>query len=460
MFTVGKLDAGMAILLGERAHLIEFPSLLLPPGATTGSIVNISVTQNVAEEHKREREFWELQSDILEEFGERTPKAPQIDLRNVTQTSVTLEWPPLELATASLRSLDIYKNGQRLAAIPSPLQNTSTKLSGLDINTDYSFRLVMRTTAGVFQSNLVRVRTHTMTDTSGISVCFGNVQDSVLLENAKLALEEMHAKWSDKIQIDTTHFVCTTPAATPTGAQTSGSISSAPGVEYQRALQLSIPIVQPQWILSCYAEKKMVPIAAFYLGTTQSSPMNSPPFARPQSMSQASLPQSAQSAKAANRASMPAPSRTPTSPGPTPPSRSDSPSKAVRKTFDPTPEEGGDGDEPQDASSQTKPTRTRGPPRVRHGTMDREFKFPPSAGLPESDTASHGQQAASTGTRDTSHVSADAEEAGLTAVDVVAPSNSTVEVPPPPPPIEKERVPTSPDDGEEDVGETEEISLN
>lgn len=177
-------------------------------------------------------------------------------LRNVTQTSVTLEWPPLELATASLRSLDIYKNGQRLAAIPSPLQNTSTKLSGLEINTDYSFRLVMRTTAGVFQSNLIKARTHTMTDTSGISVCFGNVQDSVLLENAKLALQEMNAKWSDKIQIDTTHFVCTTPAATPTGAQASGSVSSAPGVEYQRALQLSIPIVQPQWILACYAEKK------------------------------------------------------------------------------------------------------------------------------------------------------------------------------------------------------------
>ena len=188
--------------------------------------------------------------------------------------------------------------------------------------------------------------------------------------------------------------------------------------------------------------------------------MNSPPFARPQSMSQASLPQSAQAAKAANRASMPAPSRSSTSSGSTPPNRSDSPSKVVRKTFDPTPEEGGDGVEPQVASSEAKPTRTRGPPRVRHGTMDREFKFPPTAGLSESDTASHGQEAASTGTRDTSHVSADAEEGGLTAVDVVAPSNSTVEVPPPPPPIEKERVPMSPVDGEEDVGETEEISLN
>lgn len=97
-----------------------------------------------------------------------------------------------------------------------------------------------------------------MTDTSGICVCFGNVQDTVVLENAKVALREMGAKWSDKIEIDTTHFVCTTPAATPSGSQATGSISSAPGVEYQKALQLSIPVVQPQWILACHSEKKYV----------------------------------------------------------------------------------------------------------------------------------------------------------------------------------------------------------
>lgn len=72
-----------------------------------------------------------------------------------------------------------------------------------------------------------------------------------------MALQEMKAKWSDKIQIDTTHFVCTTPAATPSGAQAAGN-SGAPGVEYQRALQLSIPVVQPHWILACHAERKWV----------------------------------------------------------------------------------------------------------------------------------------------------------------------------------------------------------
>jgi len=159
--------------------------------------------------------------------------------------------------------------GNSPAALPRYLQKWATSCRnpltfaeyfdeaiGLDLNTEYTFRVVLRTSAGIFQSNLIRVRTHTMTDTSGISVCFGNVQDSVLLENAKLALQEMRAKWSDKIQIDTTHFVCTTPAATPSGAQASGSVSSAPGLEYQRALQLSIPVVQPHWILACHAEKK------------------------------------------------------------------------------------------------------------------------------------------------------------------------------------------------------------
>ncbi|EMD40275.1 hypothetical protein CERSUDRAFT_45036 [Gelatoporia subvermispora B] len=257
-FTVGKLDAGMAILLGERAHLIEFPSLLLPPGATTGSIVNISVTQNVEEEKKRESEFWSLQEDILGTYGSRSPEPPKLELRGVTQTSVTLEWGQLNLAAAKLRSLEIYRNRQRLTAIPNPQMNTSTKLSGLSLDTEYTFQLVMRTTAGVFPSNLIRVRTHTMTDTSGVSVCFGTVQDPELLAAAKDALKEMGGRWSDQLQIDTTHFVCTTPAATPEGAQATGSLASAPGVEYQKATKLSIPVVQPQWIFACNTERRYV----------------------------------------------------------------------------------------------------------------------------------------------------------------------------------------------------------
>jgi len=463
MFTVGKLDAGMAILLGERAHLIEFPSLLLPPGATTGSIVNISVSQNVSEEKKRDGEFWALQSDILEKYGTTLPEPPQLQLRNITQTSVTLEWPQLNLATAKLRSLDIYRNFVRIAPIPSPLTNTSTKLSGLAIDTDYSFKLVLRTTAGTFTSNLLRVRTHTMTDTSGISVCFGNVQDSVLLENAKLALGEMGAKWSDVIQIDTTHFVCTTPAATPSGAQVTGSASSAPGVEYQKALQLSIPVVQPQWILACHSEKKMIAIHPYYLGASPSTPMNSAPFTRPQSMSQASLPSPSGSRaspvtqKTNNRQSMPPPQRVTSS---SPPA-----SSFINQTqyqqhghaqqiqpIEPTPEEDESSLRAQEEETDEDNDSLSGRPRK--GTMSKNFKFP----SPVNSAVPTVPDLPTTKSKALGHSSSDTEEAALSPTGATVPA--TVEVPAPPP-VEKERSPSgNHNDTYEELGETEEIELN
>ncbi|KAF5364113.1 hypothetical protein D9756_000087 [Leucocoprinus leucothites] len=456
-FTVGKLDAGMAILLGERAHLIEFPSILLPPGATTGSIVNISVTQNHGEEKRRDADFWQLQEDILKEFGVASPEPPKLELRNVTQTSVTLEWPPIQLATAKLRSLDIYRNGQRLAAIPSPHTNTSTKLSGLELNTEYSFQLILRTTAGTFPSNVLRVRTHTMTDTSGICVCFGNVQDPVLLENAKMALRDMKAKWSEKIQIDTTHFVCTTPAATPPGAQAAGNTGGTPGVEYQRALQLSIPVVQPHWILACHTERKMVPIAAYYLGAP-TTPQLSSGFNRPQSMSQASLPHppnsasSPKHASAANRASMPAPSRNAASSPPQQSDTGDSPSTVRFETPQEVDETAADEElqkqqrspPPVGPSSSSPPPKSSMEAHRRSSSMKRDWKFPtatsPESGSPKSP---EGESQKAKG-----HV---AQES------VISPSSIEV---PPPPPVEKERSTSTVDDGEEDVGDTVEVPLN
>lgn len=260
-FTVGKLDAGMAILIGEKASLIEFPSLLLPPGVSSGSVVNIRVNRNDQQERRQKDEFDQLQEDILHTFGQQAPKAPALRLRNVTQTSVTLEWDRLTLATATLLSLDIYRNGERLAPIPNPLHNTSTKLSGLDVNAEYTFHLVLKTSAGTFSSPVIKTRTHTINDTSGISVCFGHVQDPEMLEAAKKALENMKAKFSDRIQIDTTHYVCTDP-------RNPGDINAQPGTQgngYSKAMQLSIPAVLPHWIFACHDQKKMVGISPFYL---------------------------------------------------------------------------------------------------------------------------------------------------------------------------------------------------
>lgn len=126
----------------------------------------------------------------------------------------------------------------------------------------------MRTTAGTYASQTIKTRTLTLADTSGIAVCFGAVEPPELLEEAKEALTHMRARWSSRIQIETTHFVCThpsgpAPAVTP--PSDSPKESPDPGMEYRRAAQLSIPIVQPAWIMACLREKRMVPISAFTL---------------------------------------------------------------------------------------------------------------------------------------------------------------------------------------------------
>lgn len=74
------VDSFEQILIGDRAHLIEFPSLLLPPGVSSGSIVNIAVHRNVAEEKRQKREFWELQDKIFETFGMESPIPPELQV--------------------------------------------------------------------------------------------------------------------------------------------------------------------------------------------------------------------------------------------------------------------------------------------------------------------------------------------------------------------------------------------
>jgi hypothetical protein len=44
--------------------------------------VNIAVHQNHAEENKRESEFWSLQDDILQEYGQSSPEPPKLSVRS------------------------------------------------------------------------------------------------------------------------------------------------------------------------------------------------------------------------------------------------------------------------------------------------------------------------------------------------------------------------------------------
>ena len=193
----------------------------------------------------------------------------------------------------------------------------------------------------------------------------------------------------------------------------------------------------------------MVPIASYYLGASPSTPMSAQPFARPQSMSQASLPRSPISANSlsrkgtGNRASMPAPSRTNTqSPQSSlPPSSPESRARTSR--FEATMEEDGEtegGISEHDAEHK----------RNSRGEMNREFRFPV--------TRTSEPVAQAQGGRKPAPRELDSTQLAQPASAKAVVTPSSIEVPPPPP-VEKERSQSSVEDGEDDVGDTVDIPL-
>ena len=227
---------------------IEFPSILLPPSISSGSIVDITVARNTNSENLARKAFQGLQSAILETYGQHSPSPPVLRCRNATQTSIVLEWDPIELATADLRSLSLYRNGSKAGNIPRPLENTATKISGLAVDTEYVFHLVLRTSAGQYISERLAVRTHKMTDLSGITVTPG-VLPAPLRESLSGAVSRIGARMADTVRIDTTHFVCT----------------EGRGREWEKAVESNIPVVRPEWIEGCERDGRIVGVRSYYL---------------------------------------------------------------------------------------------------------------------------------------------------------------------------------------------------
>ncbi|KFY12919.1 hypothetical protein V492_03585 [Pseudogymnoascus sp. VKM F-4246] len=246
--TVGKVDAGVAVLLTQDKRLIEFPSILLPPNISSGSIVDITVARNFDSESQSQDAFSQLQDSIFHSFGETEPSAPVLRCRNATQTSIVLEWDPIELATADVISLSLFRNGQKAGNIPQPTTMESTKISGLAVDTEYTFHLVLRTTAGTFASDKVTVRTHKMTDLSGITVTPG-ILPAQLRESLVAAVERIGAKIADTVRIDTTHFVTT----------------EGRGITWEKAVEMNIPVVRPEWVEGCERGGRIVGVRQYYL---------------------------------------------------------------------------------------------------------------------------------------------------------------------------------------------------
>lgn len=166
-----------------------------------------------------------------------------------------LEWDPIQLATADLISLSLYRNGQKAGNIPRPLQMHSTKISGLAVDTEYTFHLVLRTSAGTYTSERMQVRTHKMTDLSGVTITTGIMPGSTK-EHLVKAVERIGAKIVDGVRIDTTHFVTT----------------EGRGQQWEKAVESNIPVVRPEWVDACEKTGRILGVTKFYLDAMKPGP--------------------------------------------------------------------------------------------------------------------------------------------------------------------------------------------
>ncbi|KAJ3202024.1 Chitin synthase, class 5 [Entophlyctis luteolus] len=248
-FTVGKVDAGIAILLSPDHHLIEFPSTILPDGVGTGSIINVTIERNHDEERRKREEFMRLQDKILAQFS-KEPEMPSISLKSVTQTSAIIGWKPLALNSTELKGIDVYRNNQKIS-LPVPLTATSAKLSGLDMSHDYEVFIVLRTSAGRYESNRIKFTTHSLDNLTGINVSFGHLSNPNEAAYLVQLLRRIGAKYTEELSTDNTHLICTF-----------GS-----GPKYEKAQEWNIPCVSPEFLKACENNGRIMPSHSYYVGS-------------------------------------------------------------------------------------------------------------------------------------------------------------------------------------------------
>jgi hypothetical protein len=116
------------------------------------------------------------------------------------------------------------------------------------VDTEYHFHLVLRTSAGTFSSEKLRVQTHKMTDLSGITITPGHMP-AAIRESLQTSVQRIGAKLVDTVRIDTTHFVCT----------------EGRGPAWEKAVENNIPVVVPDWLKGCERDGRIVGVRGYYL---------------------------------------------------------------------------------------------------------------------------------------------------------------------------------------------------
>lgn len=133
-------------------------------------------------------------------------------------------------------------------------------------------------------SEKVTVRTHKMTDLSGITITTGILPGAVK-ENLNKAVERIGAKIVDGVRIDTTHFVTT----------------EGRGTSWEKAVENNIPVVRPEWVDSCEKNGRILGVTKFYLDAMRPGPPSDeaippPPVPKEEPQAPAETPKTNESA--------------------------------------------------------------------------------------------------------------------------------------------------------------------
>ena len=200
-----------------------------------------------------------------------------------------------------------------------------------------------------------------MTDLSGITVTPG-VLPAPLRESLDGAVDRIGAKIAETVRIDTTHFVCT----------------EGRGHQWDRAVEMNIPVVRPEWVEGCEREGRIVGVRGYYLNADpklrqvgQGVAMQQQPQQRPQynqrAESNQAIPMRQQQQSQSSTPSQPPP---PESPSPRPSTSEPPPPPPEKDT--PAPQE-----LPSPIEEETERTERRGMPDARDGDVSSVSPSPP-----------------------------------------------------------------------------------
>lgn len=257
-FTVGKIEAGIAVLLDEldELRLVEVPADILPASARrSGAVVNLALTVNSAEHESAEQRLTGLQSSIRNLYAKTVVfrvQLKEIGTRD-EKCYASFSWTPLSqtLGPFRLHSLDAYCDGTKLrigvAADGGILLNKTLSreegelvLTGLQEHRAYEVYLEARTDNGRYTSNVVKLRAM-RGSLIGYGLCMPSSREHGDEEMEAMQLADMlGAKWISAPQhADLDYFVVAAAASPDKQAEAVDDIDHKIGevtVEWLRAL--------------------------------------------------------------------------------------------------------------------------------------------------------------------------------------------------------------------------------